>query len=459
MKTMQQEPVPVFSLVELPRILNRHKLPMVVFFVFFMTTLLLSVYLSAELYESTSTMLIKVGRENITLPVLLPAFQQQVVASLGVRREDINSEIEILKNNFIIEQIVKEIGTAFLFPQEGAPTTPLKKIRYEIKQLYKGIKDQLDEFLYLIDLKKRLTLFEKGVLMVGKNLSAKQVSNSDVIDVRFRWYSPDIATTVLKRFVEHYLENHITAHKTSEATELLQKQVDILAKELKESENKLQKLKENQSITSYEEQLVALQRQLTTFTAAQKDTQTELAESSKVIEELTEKKNAILRSIPPGFNAIYSEIEKDLVLQGAKQKGTTAKLEMLNHHIDSYQQDSARLNHYDTELKRLSRQIQFYTDTEYLYRKKLEEARIADVLDKDRIVNVRVLAPAVASPIPVKPAKMMIIGIGAFLGLVLSMIVAFVAEYLSCHAPRVAAEPAQGPAPDGAALGDVGPTV
>jgi len=456
---MQQEPMSIFSFVELPRILNRHRLHMAIFFVFFMTTLLLAIYLSAELYESTSTMLIKVGRENITLPVLLPASQQQVVASLGVRREDINSEIEILKNNFIIEQIVKEIGTDFLFPKETAPTTPLKKIKYKIKQLYKGIKDQADEFLYLIDLKKRLTLFEKGVLMVGKNLSAKQVSNSDVIDVRFRWYSPDIATTVLQRFIEHYLENHIAAHKASEASELLQKQVDILAKNLKESENKLQKLKEDQGIASYEEQLVAIQRQLTTFTAAHKDTQTELAESIKVIEGLDEKKNTILRSIPPGFNAIYSEIEKDLVLQEVKQKGMTAKLEMLNRHLDSYQQDSARLNHYDMELKRLARQIQFYTDTEYMYRKKLEEARIADVLDKDRIVNVRVLAPAVASPLPVKPAKMMILGIGAFLGLILSMMVAFIAEYLAAQTPRVATISAQKPAPETAVLEDVGPTV
>ena len=87
-----------------------------------------------------------------------------------------------------------------------------------------------------------------------------------------------------------------------------------------------------------------------------------------------------------------------------------------------------RLNTFDTKLKRLNRQIQLDEQNYSLYRKKLEEAKTTETLDNERVVNVRVIDPATASYVPVKPRKLMIMGLSILLSLVFGIAIAFISE-------------------------------
>ncbi len=420
-------------------IIYRHKLIILVLFASIMFTLLVGLYLWPETYEAKAKVLVKVGRENISMPALAPATQQQLIASLGLRKEDINSEIEILRSRVILEDVINKIGTDTLFPVAAEPTTVLKKIKYELKKAYRAVKTAIDELMYMADLKKRLTLHEKALLSVSKNLSVKQVSNSDVIEISFFWYSPDIAAKVLNAIVEFYLQHHLEAHRVEGAYQVLHREVSTLENKLKESENALQRLKEEQGITSYEEQKAALLKQVTTFRASLKDTETDLSESRKMADELTLKKASLVKKITPGFNTVYKEIEKDLVLQDVKLKGLRVKKEMLEGHIASYQKDIERLNEDETKLKRLIRQIQIDEENYNLYRRKLEEARVSDVLDVERIVNVKIIEPPNAFFIPIWPKKTLTLGIGAIVSLIIGISFGFLAEYIggsSINAPE-----------------------
>jgi|SRR3972149_1948275 len=410
-------------------ILFKHKITILILSLSIILTVIAGVYILPEKYESRATILIKLGRENVISPTLASPSQQQVI-TMGLRKEDINSEIKILYNRFIVEKVVEKLGTDFLFPKGEKPKSFFKRINFELKRAIKIIWDIINEIFYRLNLKKRLSPYENAVEGVHKNITAEQVRDSDVIEVKFKWHHPDIAKEVVNTLIDFYLVHHLEAHKTSGAHDFLQRQVEIIDKRLRDSENRLKLLKERQEITSYENQSKLLLEDVNNAKASLKKTQNDLAETNKIIDEIKIQMSSLMRAITPGFNTTYKEAEKELLLHEVRLKALNAKKEMEEQHIRSYQKELERLNLYEIELKQLSRQIQIDEENYFLYRKKLEEARISDVLDTARIVNVKVIEPATASFIPVRPKKLLIISLGVVLSLISGIGIAFLSEYL-----------------------------
>jgi uncharacterized protein involved in exopolysaccharide biosynthesis len=153
-------------------------------------------------------------------------------------------------------------------------------------------------------------------------------------------------------------------------------------------------------------------------------------EIKKVKARLEEEATNVGGAITIGVNTTFKETQKELLLQEVYLRALNEKRKMLEEHIKSYTNDLERLNKSDVELKRLNRQIQILEENYQLYRKKLEEARISDVQDRERMVNVRVISPAITSFSPVHPRKLLIMGVGVVLSLFFGIGLAFVSEYL-----------------------------
>lgn len=436
---MENQTNSTFSLRDFYEVFFKHKALIIVLFFTTVITVFVGLSILPETYEARAKILIKLGRENVSLPPVVPSSQQQMVSSLGLRKEDINSEIEILQNTFIIENVVNKLGIDHLFPKASSPETFFEKLKFEFKQIFRNVKDSIYEVLYELDLKKRLSRHEMAVQAVQKCLNVEQVRNSDVISVAFRWPSPQIATEVLDALIAFYLVHHLEVHRISGGHEFFQKQVEIIGERLKSSENKLKRLKKKEGIFSYQDQRLALLNQLANLKASLKDSQTELRITWAEIEKLRKQMDALLSSISPGFDTSYKAAEKALLLQEVHLTSVTEKKLMLENHIASYQNELNKLNLYDTELKRLNRQIQINEDNYKLYRKKLEEARISEVLDNERIVNVKVIEPSLASSAPVRPRKLLIVALGIVLSLLAGIGFAFLAEYFD-HSIKTAEE-------------------
>lgn len=419
-----------FSLRDFYYVLFRHK--MSIFTILFSASIItiIGVFIMPEMYESKAAVLIKMGRENVTM-AMPPTSQQPVVTSLGLRKEDINSEIEILENRYIIEKVVKKIGIDFLFPKTTQPKGFFKQKKYQIKQIFKKIRNELNNILFKLELKKKIPPYERAVLAVQQNISVKQVSNSDVIEIRFGWHDPVIATKVLDTLLDFYLEHHSDAHKISGGHEFFQNQVELIGEQLRDSENRLQRLKRGQKITSFEEQNRLLLMQLADFRASLLKTQTDIAETATKINALERQMSDLIEAITPGFDLAYKELEKEFLLQKVNLKALNSRKEELEEHIESYRKDLEILNANDMTLIRLDRQIRFNEENYDLYRKKLEETRISDILDNKRIINVRVIAPAFSSFTPVSPNRLLIIGFGAIISLIFSIGFAFLKEYVN----------------------------
>lgn len=390
-----------------------------------------------ETYEARSRLLVKVGRENVTVPIVPPTSQHQVVASMGLRREDINSEIAILSDSRIVKQVVEKLGIDYLTAPALKPETFFRQVKYEFRMALKKTKDKIDELLYYLDLKKRLSPSQEVVIALREKLSAEQVRDSDAIEVRLRWSDPRVAEEVLQNVIDFYLGHHLEAHRMSGGYEFFQKQVEALEEHLRDSEETLKKLKESRTINSYSLQRDLLLGQIDRFDASSKATDAEIAESRKKCGELKEQLDSLRSSIPPGFNAVSTEAEKQLLLEEVRLESLSAKQNALRRHIESYQKKVDELIDYEFELKRLEREIEISEVNYKLYRTKLEETRISDVLDAEKIANVKVINTPEASIQPVRPKKLLVIGLGMVVSVLVSIGFALISEYFD-HSIRTA---------------------
>ena len=427
---VEEDKMAIFSKRDFLYILFKHKWTISFLTVSAIIVIFLGVQLLPEAYEARASILVKMGRENVSFPTISPYTQQQVMAAIGVRKEDINSEIAIFENRMIIERVIRKLGVEYLFPEEYRPTGFFKKIKYDIKNIFKKIKISVNNVLYKMELKNKLSLYELAVMTFQKQLRVQQMTSADVIELSFKWFSPEIAKVVLDSMIELYLEHHLEAHSSLGGLEFFRTQVQIIRDKLIESENKLKLLMENQDITSYDEQSQLLLLQLNNFGASLKLTQTDFVESNTKIKSLEYQMAAILKSITPGFDLAYKEAEKELLMEKVHLDTLKSKERELVKHIESYEKELQTLNNFNHELKSLTRQIEINEENYMIYRKKLEENRISDVLDKERIVNVKVISPAASSFLPIMPRKLLILVIGLLFSIIFSIGFAFLLEYL-----------------------------
>jgi len=278
-------------------------------------------------------------------------------------------------------------------------------------------------------LRKNLSAYQIAVLALQKRLSVDQIRNSDVIEIKFRWSNPSVAKKVVETLLNFYMEHHLQSHKTSGSYDFFQRQAKILEERLRDSEEKLKLLEQSQGIVSYEQQRNSLLEQIDNFTAMLKQTESEIAETRMKINGLNEQLSSMVTKITTGFNEIATGLRSDLLGQQNNLKALEAKKQTIQSHINSYQADLDKFSSYNLELKRLTRQVSIDEQNYKLYQRKLEEARISDVLDTERIVNVRVIDFPAASFKPVSPRKIVLISVAAVMSLFVGIVLAFLSEY------------------------------
>jgi tyrosine-protein kinase Etk/Wzc len=130
------------------------------------------------------------------------------------------------------------------------------------------------------------------------------------------------------------------------------------------------------------------------------------------------------------LNEVYLEAQKALLIQEARLSALRGKRALQQATLDKRWAEIRDLDSNWMQLQRLERQIQLDDDSYHLYSKKLEEARIADVLDSEHVVSVKVIQPPVASLAPVRPRKMWIAGLGLLLAVLLPLGIVLLLDYL-----------------------------
>jgi uncharacterized protein involved in exopolysaccharide biosynthesis len=445
------------TLRELAAILFRQsRFVVACFTLVFLATLLYA--LVSPRYEAHLKVLLRRGRSDPVVsaqPASLADFTHAAISE-----EELNSEVELLRDEGLLKQVVLESG---LVPPGTLAAERTEKV-------------------------------ERAVRKLAQRLTVEPLRKSNLIQVRYRAAGGQEAARVLSVLSSAYMRQHVALQRPSGEVQFFETQTVEYEKRLRQSEAELvrftrdrgvaspalerditlQKLGEaeaayrqlDQERVESERRATALGAQLKSF-PSRSVTLKRWADNPQLLEnlkshllELQLKRTELLTRYEPSYRLVQ---ELDHQIEETRQSiagealtpvrdETTDKdpnyewarmeLERTQVQEDSLRARQARASVQIATLRAVAEQMQSDAvaqqdlirgakadeDNFLLYQRKREEARIGDALDERRILNVAVVEPPVA---PVLPMQSMMFWIAIAFGLALpaSIGAGFTAEY------------------------------
>jgi uncharacterized protein involved in exopolysaccharide biosynthesis len=437
----------------------------VIIFIAIVSTTAIASFLFPKVYEANSKVMVKFGRENVYTPTSSTAREGQPLLFDYSREERINSEVEILKGRNLIEEVISELGVEKIYPDLNKK--PFISISFS----------QEPE-----PIEKASHLFTKATLLFMKNLQVEAVRKSDIIDIKYQHRDPFIAAQVVNKLIDVFLEFHLNVYKKSHGYEFFDTQVSILKVKLKDSENEYESFCRENNITSLDEQRSLLLQTSSSLKADLEKTRSEISEyegkmyalighdtahiseiemgeetdinplaissiKNRLNELRLEKEGLLNKYTPlsmPVMN-INKEIDKAQELLKKEEKTYHDKaITSINHtlsalkkrgqvqaiQLDGYQGELDRINGLVLRLKDLERKVKLNEETYQLYVKHMEEARLSQAMDSQKIANISVVEPALPPIKPIKPKIMLNMALAVLLGMFTGILVPLYMKYL-----------------------------
>jgi uncharacterized protein involved in exopolysaccharide biosynthesis len=324
-------------------------------------------------YEASSKILVKLGREKSATNLMS---QNDSFFSADLKSEDINTEIEIIKSLDLLKELVRK----------------------------KGIRTYLGRDLTGDN--ERDT--QRAIESIQKKLNVEQIINTNVIDVRFQAGNPQEAADTVNQLVDLYMDKSVTVHSIQGIRELISRQADLSKMELERIEQRLEKYysgadEKNPGYTSPHgsgpsgsepsESINFMEKRLLELEFEKKKLLNQFRKDSQPVEDIEKQ---------------IGEINQMLVAERKK-----------------YGAQSKQYN----ELERLKMIAQ---DRNMLYQKKLDEIRILEAMDQNKIVSVSLLSRANPPIHPLNNGLMVTLlaalGLGGLLSIILLLIVHYTDE-------------------------------
>jgi uncharacterized protein involved in exopolysaccharide biosynthesis len=409
-------------------------------------------------YESHFKVLLRRGRFD---PVVSsqPASAMDF-ARTDVTEEELNSEVELLRDENLLKQVVVSAG---LIP----PTTPVPDRPAEI---------------------------ERAVRKLARRLTVAALKKSNLVDVSYKDTVPERAARILSALSDAYVKTHLNLQRPAGEIQFFDQQTSESEKKLHQSEENLVQFTRNRGVVSAalqrdialqklgeaeaasrqidqdsvetERRIASLREQIATF-PSRSVTLKRWADNPQVLEkmkthllELQLKRTELLTRFEPSYRLVL-EVEKEIndtrlsieaealapvrdetsdkdpnyewarmemekaQVQGAglraRQFAASTQAGSLRTFAQQFQSDAI-------DQQDLVRTAKADEENYLLYLRKREEARIGDALDERRILNVAVVEPPMVPALPTHSFLLYVIAaIGA--ATAFGTVVAFTAEY------------------------------
>jgi uncharacterized protein involved in exopolysaccharide biosynthesis/Mrp family chromosome partitioning ATPase len=141
------------------------------------------------------------------------------------------------------------------------------------------------------------------------------------------------------------------------------------------------------------------------------------------------KEERTLTQVTQGVNISFQQLQFSLLTEDATLSSLEAKAQVLREQLSRAQGELKDLNDNEVHITQLKREMNIQ---EELYRKNaesLEQARIGQALEMDKISNINVVEPATYPMNPIRPNRRLNVVLGFFLSLFGGIALAFISEY------------------------------
>ncbi|HEY3975334.1 MAG TPA: hypothetical protein VGM18_20190 [Candidatus Sulfotelmatobacter sp.] len=415
----------------------RHQRVLVLCFVGVVLGVGLSAIFLPTKYRAETKILVKRDRVD---PVVSPEQNAPMVFHDTVAEEEINSEVELLESQDVLQKVVTTCGL------------DKKKLLSGLLHPWQTPQNRLD----------------KAVLDLRADLQVEVLKKTNVIFVAYESHDPKQAQKVLATLDEAYLQKHLDVHHPSGQFEFFDQQAEQYKKDMLSAEAQLkgfsgqqagvapttmrdmtlQKLADfNGSLQTTRASIAETQKRITDLenqarsTPARLTTQTKAGDNAQVLENLKatlltleNSRTSLLTKYQPTY-PLVQEVDKqiaDTTAALAKEETSPVKEETTGQNPTYAWVDSelakakadlsgfqaretslvAIVNEYNTQARQMDQQgilqgdlvrTEKANEANYLlYTKKKEEARIEDALDRTRLLNVSVAQAPLLPSLPTR---------------------------------------------------------
>ncbi len=458
-----------FSMRDLIAIGFRQKRAVVVAFCSLLMGTVLAVILMPADYQGSTKFLIERARMD---PVVSPGHEAGAVKS-EVTEEELNSEVELLKSDDVMRQVVVATGLNQHKSMLGFMDPLLSRL---------GMKHSEDQRI------------AEAAARLGKNLQIQLVKKSTLITVTYSSSDPKLVAKVLQALDEAYLQKNLAVHHPPGEFQFFEQEAETYQKSLTDAEAQLTEFSKQQGgvspqlarditlqklsdfaanlqqtyadIASTEQRIDDLQKQAGT-TPQRLTTQSSSSDDAAVLQgmkntliSLELKRTGLLTKYQPTYplvqevdkeisdtkasiateeskplraettdrNPTYAWISEELAKAKADQAALRAKAASIQAIVARYQATAHDLEEKGILQQDLLRKVKTDEDNYLLYEHKREEARTTDALDRKRILNVAIAEQPIVPSIQTNTRWLVLLA-GLLLALAAPIGLAFVLEY------------------------------
>lgn len=462
---------PLIQMRDLLAVGLRHRRLVALSFLGLMAGVVLALFLLPPRYKASTKILVK--RERADLVVTADPSNVQQQPPVAVSETDLNSEIELMKSQDLLEKVVTTCGLDKLSTHSSW---------FSWLHFSKGKDDSQENLSAAVrDLTKSVDL---GVL-----------PKTSLISITYDDTDPQRSAHVLDTFVNTYMEKHLAAHRPAGTLAFFREQTQQYEEGLKAAESRLSQFSQTEGTVSPAQQKISTLQKLAEFQGELKESQAAIAETEQRIHTLEKqastvpsrlttqvrtadnpqlieqlkttllnlqlKRTELVQKFDPSYrlvqevdtqisqtkaaieaaassklldettdsNPTYEWVDSELAKAHSQLAAEQARAASLSLSVQAYEKQAGDLDQKEVIQESLLRDKTTEESNYLLYKRKQEEARISDALDESRIINVVVVEPVTVPVVPSRSRPLVLL-LGFLAAIVVSLGVAVVAEYL-----------------------------
>ncbi len=453
------------TLRDLAAILARRKWQILITFFLVVASVVAGTLLMPKQYQTRMKVLVKNERADM----IVSADRNGGSGYRGeVSEAQINSEIELLTSNNLLQEVVTKCKL-----------------------------DQLESTSEAVAAERQPVTVEKALRRLHHDLKITPVRKADIIQVEYAATDPHRAVAVLAQLSDSYLVAHLRVHGTPGTYEFFKGQAERYQRELLGAESKLAAFRQSENIVMLAQQKDTMLQKVSQADSGLMEAEAGIAEHTQkiagtrgqlgaaeprvvtqsrtlsnqysverlhtMVAELQNRRTLLLAKFRPedrlvqeadheiadtqaaleeanrltgkdqatDVNPLHQALEIDLARLQPELAGLQSRREFLARQSWIYRQQLVKLADVTAAFDGLARTQKEAEENYLLYAKKTEEARIAESLDRQKISNVAIAETPTEPHLPFKPNVPLNIALGVVLACFLSLGWAFAAEYFS----------------------------